>query len=115
VARLLSQVVAILLLSATVVAGAGAMHALSVAASPAPVAGCHHGRAPSNPSPADYRCCGSGHRSALLNRVFSSRPALQAVGAACVTPPVAVATFRSPFPPAFHSSGGPPSVSILRI
>lgn len=113
--RRLVQIVAILLLSATVVAGAAGMHVLSVAAAPAPVAGCHHGRVPSHAPPADYRCCASGHRTALLNRVFLPRPTLQAVAAACAIHAVAVATFRSPSPTAFESSGGPPSVSILRI
>ena len=114
-ARPLSQIVAVLLLSATIVAGAGALHVLSVAAAPAPVAGCHHGPAPSNPAPADYRCCASGHRTALLNRIFSPRPVLQAVARARAIHAVAVASFSSAFPTAFQSSGRPPSVSILRI
>ena len=88
---------------------------LPVAATPAPAAGCHHGELPTNPVPADYRCCIRGHRTALLNRVFPERPALIAVrlsdaSLAPADPGESDAVPRDSVP-----SGGPPLVLILRI
>ena len=111
--RSLVQIVAVLLLTTTVAIGAGAMHVLSVAA-PAPVAGCHHSRVPSNPPAPDYRCCVNGHRIALLNRIFSPCPTERVVKLSDALLTFADVGQRSAVPEAsVHSSSSPPVV--LRI
>jgi hypothetical protein len=67
-----------------------------------------------NPKPADYRCCVSGHPSALLTNFFSFSPAAQMVAAdvagasLCPSGGDAILTVASP-------PGGPPGVLNLRI
>jgi len=102
-----SRVVAVILLGVLVAASAGTMCSRAAAAEPSHSAGCHPGPAPSNPQPADYRCCASRHRSALTTGIFSPRPALQALDAAAIGVPIA-ASSDGPLPAFSWPSGGPP-------
>lgn len=111
-AKLVSQLVAMMVLGAVVAAGAGAMCALSAAH--APMAGCHPLQVPPHPHPADYRCCMSPHAVPLVTNVVSPRPALQVLQIDAT--PVLVATNTgSVFLPAIAPSGGPAGILVLRI
>jgi hypothetical protein len=113
--RSLFQVVAVVLLSATVAVGAGAMHVLSATAAPAPWAGCHHSRVAPNPPAPDYRCCMNGHRTALLNRIFSPRPTVQVAKLPDAVLTLADAGHSNAVPEASVRSSGLPPILILRI
>jgi hypothetical protein len=109
-----SKIVTVLLLSAMFAAGAGGACILPASAAHSPSAGCHSGPVPSNPQPADYRCCAQRQSSALRTNVFSPRRALPRFEAdairVLVTPPTVDVV-----PAAFAVSAGPPGVLILRI
>ncbi|HKN17119.1 MAG TPA: hypothetical protein VJX47_09260 [Candidatus Sulfotelmatobacter sp.] len=114
--KFFSQLVAMMVLGAVVAGGAGVICVVSSSAhSSSSMAGCHPGQMPSQPHPADYRCCLSRHAVPLVTSVVSpQRPALQALEAS-VTPVLAAANEGPAFLPAIAPSGGPPGVVALRI
>jgi len=123
--------IAIALLGTMVAAGAGtvcmlpamAQHVASSVSSTsssisapasAPVTRCHSPRVPSHPQSADYRCCVGGHSSALLTRIFSSRPALPPLKLS-VTNMFVAAGDADVLANASPLSDSPPGIFILRI
>jgi hypothetical protein len=117
--RPLSQLVTASVVIAMLVSSAGATCVLSLTAVHVPAVACHHARVPSNsssnPQPADHQCCTSNHRSALVSRIFSPRPALQPVKVVNAFRLLADARERSAFSDAPWRSGGPAFGLILRI
>ncbi len=109
------QIVAILLLTTLLVASAETMCGLAFAPAQAPAAECHHGGVPLNPQPADSRCCVSGYHSALLNRSFSPRPALQALKLSDAILTLGNTGEGNALPSVSLRSSGPPLVLVLRI
>ncbi len=107
------QIVALALLSITVAAAAGTVCLLPAAAAPVSTEGCHHGRAPANQHPVDYRCCLSRHPSAILTSAFSPQPAPRAQDVFRVGM-VAASSDAVPVI-SFTSSSSPPVYPILRI
>ena len=86
-----SRMIAIALLSAMVGVGAGVVCLLPASAAPTHTAGCHPVRVPSDPQPADYRCCVGRHASALTTAVFSPRPAVESVETDATDPSLPIA------------------------
>ena len=71
-----------LLLCAVLLAPSMGQAFLPSAASPAQPAGCHsHHRKTPAPSPVSYQCCQGGHHSALLQKVRTEMPVLDALPA----------------------------------
>ncbi|MGA9304657.1 MAG: hypothetical protein WBW31_04545 [Candidatus Sulfotelmatobacter sp.] len=110
---ILPQIIAVALLSATVAAAAGTVCLLPVASTPFSNAGCHHGQAPANPQPVDYRCCFSHHPSAITTAAFSPRPALRAQDALHVD--IGAANSDAIPVVSFTPSSSPPVCLMLRI
>jgi hypothetical protein len=109
----LPQIIAVALLSATVAAAAGTVCLLPAATAPFSNAGCHHGRAPANPHPVDYRCCLGRHASAIITNAFSPQPTPRAQDAFRAGI-VAASSDAGPVV-RFTSSSSPPVYLILRI
>jgi hypothetical protein len=114
--RPLSQIVTASLVIAMLVASAGAT-CLSLSAMHVPAVACHHGQVPSDsdPQPAGHQCCNSGHRAALVSRIFSPRPVLQPTRVVNATRVLANAGDGNAFSDTPQRPGSPPFVVILRI
>ena len=80
----------------------------------APLAGCHqHGAKPLAPAPVSYRCCQSGHDSAILQTLFT--PQLSGFSTGVSIPvPIPVATQRC-LHSLMISSSDPPRTIPLRV
>jgi len=113
--NLISNLLAVVLLAAVATVSAAREGAFQMVASHARPAGCHqHDTAPV-PQPVSYRCCQSGHDSAILQISFTSElaSALIAVGHSIHVP---VPTFAQPrFPSLATSSADPPDINPLRV
>ena len=130
-AQSFSRIIAIAMLGTMVAAGAGTMcllpamaqsssssssSSVSAASTPSsvPVSGCHAPRVPSHPQSADYRCCVGRHSSALLTKIFPSRPALQILEFRAADVPVAASDADFSANTSIPSDGSP-GILILRI
>jgi hypothetical protein len=102
------------LLGTMIAAGAGATCVLSASVVPSHNAGCHPIRVPSNPQPADHRCCASAHASALTTGVFSPRPTLQTLKTDAIDL-LQPARETDALPFVVAPGGGPPAITALRV
>jgi hypothetical protein len=113
VIRITFRIVAVALLSAIVVTGAGACSIPASTMHPA-MGECHHEQIPSQGQPGDYRCCVARHPSALLTPIFLPPAAVQAKAADAIHTIVAASDCAAP-PNAMAPSGESPGIVILRI
>ncbi|MGC2257310.1 MAG: hypothetical protein WA594_03340 [Candidatus Sulfotelmatobacter sp.] len=116
------QIVAVALLGAVLAASAGATCLFSApvhsSSAGSPHTRCHSIPAPTKSRSHDMRCCVSSPARALPIAAFSPRPSQHAVDADLVTNrSLASSSEQRPFDllPAFTSSGGPTTVTALRI
>jgi hypothetical protein len=115
--NLSSSVLSAVLLSALVAVSISGPDASLMTAAQTPAAGCHqHSPAPAS-QPVNYRCCQSGHDSALLQISFTAQPDS---GDLTAGHPIRIPV------PAFHdrgrsphslttSSSDPPNITPLRV
>jgi hypothetical protein len=115
--KLGSSLLSAVLLSALVTLPTTRPDASLMIAMQAPPAGCHqHGPAPVS-QPVSYRCCQSGHDSALLQILFTAQPDsgdLTASHPICIPVPAFHDRGQSPHSLA-TSSSDPPNVTPLRV
>ncbi|MFY9950338.1 MAG: hypothetical protein WA261_14755 [Candidatus Sulfotelmatobacter sp.] len=116
------QIVTVALLGAVLAASAGAtcLFSAPVHSSSAglPHTGCHSIPAPTKSRSHDMRCCVSSPVRALPTDIFPPQSAPQAIGADLVSVRFLLFSPRRnsvELPGAFASSGGPPTVTALRI
>lgn len=111
-----SKVLAVLLLTAMAVSAAG-QQGLTMAAMEARSAGCHHdGAKPPAPVPASYRCCQSGHDSAIvLTPLTTQRSSAQLAFAGALVSDSFTIPPQSSFPDLMIASPDPPRTILLRV
>jgi len=112
--RMAFRIVAVALVSAIVVTGAGALCFIPASTTHTAMGGCHHGQIPSQEQPGDYRCCVTRHPSALLTSTFLLPAAVQAKAADTIHA-LAEASYWAAPPIVMAPSGGSPGIVILRI
>jgi hypothetical protein len=108
--RIACQIAAVVVMSTMLAAGTVCI--VPAASHPA-MAGCHHERIPRREQPADYRCCVSRYRPALLTNVSLPHPAQRALAVivALVFAPVSDTESCS----RNATAASPPGVLALRI
>ena len=112
-----SKILAVLLLTAMAAVSAAGQQGLTMAPMEARPAGCHHdGAKPPAHKPASYRCCQSGHDSAIVLTPFVTQlsSAQLAFAGELVSDSFTVPT-QSSFPSLMIACPDPPRTILLRV
>lgn len=111
------KILAVLLLTAMAAVSGAVRQELPMAAMEARPAGCHqHGAKPPAPTPVSYRCCQSGHDSAIVLTRFATQ--LSSAQLACgggLVPASFSIPAKSSFNPLIIASSDPPPTIPLRV